>query len=383
MRAFASFSIAAACWLASCLPGVAAADWQVIHLGDRDYVSIENVANFYQLHGDLKPVDQRIRLTDGRTTLEINGDARLVTINGVKQWLSFPLAPQGDQVLISRFDLAKTIEPSLRPTMIGSLPAFHTVILDAGHGGKDYGANSALGYEKNYTLDVIRDLKKSLEAMGMRVLMTRDGDTSLSLDGRAERVNEAKDAILVSVHFNSATDGGAASGFEVFAMTPCGAASTGDSTVRVEQFHADPGNEFDNASLALATCVHHSLLGHITEPDRGVKRARFKVLRLAHAPSVLVEGGFLTNMTESQRINDAAWRRQLAEAIAQGVQSYQNVALNKQPPRLLADYRSERLPLQGTMMDPALVADREMTPRSAVQPVSNPQPAAQSGSEAR
>lgn len=355
----------------ACCPWARAADWQVIRIGDREYLSIENVASFYQLHGDLKPVDQRLRLSDARTSLEIDGDRRLVTINGVKHWLSFPLVQQDGRLLISRFDLAKTLEPSLRPTMIGSLPAFHTVIIDAGHGGQDRGANSALGYEKDYTLDVIRDLKRSLEAKGLRVLMTRDGDTSLSLDGRAERVNETKDAIFVSVHFNAAADGGQASGFEVYAMTPRGAASTGDSALKAEQFHGDPGNEFDNASLALATCVHHSLLGHATEPDRGVKRARFKVLRLARAPSVLVEGGFLTNPSESQRINDAIWRKQLAESIAQGVQSFQELALNKRPPKLLADYRSERLPLEGTMVDPAQAASRD----PAILPASNPQPA--------
>lgn len=372
MRTLPLFSLAATLWFFAC-PAKAAADWQVIRFQNRDYLTIENVASFYQLRGDVKPVDERIHLSDGRTTLEINGDPRLVTINGVKQWLSFPLVPQGDRTLISRFDLAKTIEPSLRPTMIGGMPLFHTVIIDAGHGGQDRGATSALGYEKDYTLDVIHELKRSLEAKGLRVLLTRDDDTSVSLDGRAERVNEAKDAILVSVHFNSANDGGEASGLEVFAITPCGAASTGESAVNAGQFHRDPGNDFDNASLALATCVQHALLGHTAEGDRGVKRARFKVLRLARAPSVLVEGGFLTNRGESQRINDAAWRKQLAESIAQGVQGFQELAMNKRPPKLLADYRSERLPLAGALVDPATVAARIAVGPSEVSPASNPQ----------
>ncbi len=366
MRSLLKVSFLAALWLC---PVAQAGDWQIVRYENRDYLTIANVASFYQLRGELKSPDQRIRLTDGRATLEINGDPRLVTVNGVKQWLSFPLVVQGDQILISRFDLAKTIEPSLRPTMINGLPGFHTVILDAGHGGQDRGANSALGYEKDYTLDVIHDLKRSLEAKGLRVLLTRDGDSYIPLESRAERVNDTKDAIFVSVHFNSSNDAGAATGFEVFAMTPCGAASTGEQAVKVEQFHNDPGNDFDNASLALATCVHHSLLGHINEADRGVKRARFKVLRLAHAPSVLVEGGFLTNMTESQRINDAAWRKELAESIAQGVQSFQDLSLNKRPPKLLADYRSERLPLQGTIVDPVELASRAP---SGVLPASNP-----------
>ena len=259
--------------------------------------------------------------------------------------------------------------------MIGSLPSFHTVVIDAGHGGADRGANSTVGFEKDYTLDVIKDLKRSLEAKGLRVLMTRDDDTFIPLDGRAQRVNDVKDAIFVSVHFNSSNDGGAANGFEVFAMTPRGAASTGDSSPKLEQFRNDPGNDFDNASLALATCVHYSLLGHIPQADRGVKRARFAVLRLSHAPAVLVEGGFLTNMTESQRINDATWRRTLAESIAQGVQSFQQLATQKRSPKLLADYRSERLPLDGVMVDPATIAARAPAASPQVLPASNPQPA--------
>ncbi len=133
-----------------------------------------------------------------------------------------------------------------------------------------------------------------------------------------------------------------------------------------------PGNDFDNASLALATCVHHSLLGHIPENDRGVKRARFVVLKNTHAPAVLVEGGFLTNPAEGARINDEAWRQSLAESIAQGVQSYAALASKKQPPKLLADYRSEQLPLNGTIVNPNVavaVSTAEQT--GAVVAVSN------------
>ena len=69
-------------------------------------------------------------------------------------------------MLVSRFDLAKTIEPCLRPTMIANLRPFQTVVLDAGHGGQDRGGQQHVGLEKDYTLDVIQDLKKSLESEG-------------------------------------------------------------------------------------------------------------------------------------------------------------------------------------------------------------------------
>jgi N-acetylmuramoyl-L-alanine amidase len=351
--------------------------WQIIKINNRDYLTLKNVADFYSLRSGAGPGERHIVLTDGRTRLETTGDGREIIINGVKQWLSFPLLSQGGNILVSRFDLAKTIEPCLRPTMIGNLQPFHTVIIDAGHGGADRGARSATGFEKDYTLAVVRELKRALENKGLRVLMTRADDTFLSLEGRAQQVNDTRDAIFVSVHFNSSTDGGFANGFEVFAMTPRGAASTGDNGTTLEQFQNQPGNDFDNASLALATSVHHAILGHIPQLDRGVKRARFAVLRLARAPAILVEGGFLTNSNESQRINDASWRKKLAESIAQGVQSYQELSIRKLPPKLLADYRSEQLPLLGTMIDPATIAARAPIPQlSEIIPASNPMPEA-------
>lgn len=367
-------SVCAAALVAVLVPPVCAKDpvWQLTKIDGRDYLPLENVARFYQLQGSTHMQDHRIVLSDGRTRLEFGGNPREVYINGVKQWLSFPALMQNDQVLVSRFDLAKTIEPCLRPSMVANVRPFHTVVIDAGHGGKDRGASSRVGVEKAYTLDVCQDLKKSLEAMGFRVIVTREDDSFLPLEGRAELANEISDAIFVSLHFNSASDGGRANGFEVYAVTPQGAASTADSSPTLDQFEEAPGSEFDNASLALATCVQHSILGHLPQVDRGVRRARFAVLRLTRAPAILVEGGFLTNDQESRSINDPAWRERLAVATAQGVKSFQEVAVSGKPPKLLADYRSEQLPMLGTVVNPATLASRSSARPVAVIPLMIP-----------
>ena len=356
------------------------AGWQIVKLGDRDYLSAQNIADFYQLRGGLKLVDHRLFAGDEHAGLEFGGNPREIYIDGVKEWLSFPAVVQNNQTLVSRFDLAKTIEPCLRPAMIANLRPFHTVVIDAGHGGGDRGASSTVGFEKNYTLDVIQDLKKALEAKGFKVIMTRSDDSYLPLEGRADKANETSDAVFVSVHFNSELNGAAASGFEVYAMTPRGAASTGDGLVTAEQFKQMPGNDFDDASLAMANCVQHSLLGHISEFDRGVRRARFAVLRLTHAPAILVEGGFLTNGTDSQKINDPDWRRKFSESIAQGVLSFQGLAEHKYAPKLLVDYRSEQLPLTGTIVNPATLALTMPAANPAFSPVSNPMVPATPGS---
>ena len=183
------------------LPPVVAKEvvWQIVKVDGRDYLPLENIARFYQLQGSAQMVDHRIALGDGRTRLELGGNPREIYINGVKQWLSFPVLIQNDQVLVSRFDLAKTIEPCLRPSMISNLRPFRTVVIDAGHGGKDRGASSRVGVEKAYTLDVCKDLKKTLEAMGLRVIVTRDDDTFLPLEERADLANDADDAIHLRV----------------------------------------------------------------------------------------------------------------------------------------------------------------------------------------
>ena len=102
-----------------------------------------------------------------------------------------------------------------------------------------------------------------------------------------------------------------------------------------------PGSEVDAQSMALSVCIYHSLLGHIPEFDRGIKRARFAVLRLTKVPAVLVEGGFLTEPGECRLIAQQDWRAKLAQAIGVGIENYQALGVKKQPPMLVADYRRQ------------------------------------------
>ena len=114
--------------------------------------------------------------------------------------------------------------------------------------------------------------------------MTREGDYFVPLEVRAQIANKARNSIFVSIHFNGTNDDPDATGFEIFSFTPRGAPSTSDSTVRSNAFNMQPGSEVDAQSMALSACVYHSLLGHIPEYDRGIKRARFAVLRLTKVP---------------------------------------------------------------------------------------------------
>jgi len=265
-------------------------------------------------------------------------------INGARSWLCFPLVEQDGKYLVSRTDVAKTIEPLVRPHRV-AVGKVETVVLDPGHGGHDKGQVSKYGYEKDFALDVARKLRPLLQSKGLRVIMTREGDYFVPLEVRAQIANAARNSVFVSIHFNASGDDPNATGFEIFSFTPRGAPSTSDNAVRSTSFSMQPGSEVDAQSMALSACIYHSLIGHIPEYDRGIKRARFAVLRLTKVPAVLIEGGFLTERGESKLISNKDWRAQLAGAIGVGIESYRTLGVKKQPPMLVADYRKQIKPM--------------------------------------
>jgi N-acetylmuramoyl-L-alanine amidase len=170
--------------------------------------------------------------------------------------------------------------------------------------------------------------------------MTREGDYFVPLEVRAQIANATRNSIFVSIHFNGTNDDPNATGFEIFSFTPRGAPSTSDNAAAPSSLSMQPGSEVDAQSMALSVCIYHSLLGHIPEFDRGIKRARFAVLRLTRVPAVLIEGGFLTERGESQLIAKKDWRANLAQAIGVGIENYRALA-GKKPPMLVADYRRQ------------------------------------------
>jgi N-acetylmuramoyl-L-alanine amidase len=171
---------------------------------------------------------------------------------------------------------------------------FDTVVIDAGHGGHDSGATRNGVVEKHAALDVSRRLEGKLRAEGFRTVMTRDRDVFIPLAKRARISNSQSNAIFVSVHFNYAP-----------ARKHRGA----------ETYY------YSKHSRSLAESIQRRI-ARISSPSRGVKFARFKVLRLNQYPSALVECGFVTNGTEAKRIAIAAHREKLASAIAEGIVSH-------------------------------------------------------------
>ena len=341
-------------------------DWQVIKVGPRDYLSVDNIAKFYGLIGNVDSTGKSVVLNNGRNQLQVTLDSRECIVNGIRNWLCFPVIAHDNKFLVSRIDLAKTIEPQLRPHMIQRSGRIQTIVLDPGHGGYDKGAASSFGNEKDFALDVARKLRPMLQAKGFKVIMTRENDVFIPLEVRARIANATRDSIFVSIHFNATSTNPSATGFEIFSLTPRGAPSTNDDSLALHFVNMQAGSPMEAQSFELAAVVYHSMCGHfLQEFDRGIKRARFAVLRRAQIPAILVEGGFLSEPGDAKRIGDPEWRKQLADSICVGVEGYRALVEKKQRPMLVAEYRAQAAG-EITVVDLAM-------PPSKLEPAANPQ----------
>ncbi|MGI8821610.1 MAG: N-acetylmuramoyl-L-alanine amidase family protein [Chthoniobacterales bacterium] len=305
---------------------VAAVEWNVVKQQARDYVSFQNVAEFYHF-GSYSHANRTISLRGEHRTIRAQAETSELFINGVRFFTFFPLLENGTGPLISAFDVGKLIEPVLRPSRIAQAERVETVILDPGHGGTDQGTSSRWGAEKDLALEVALTARNELLRTGYKVEMTRFTDIGLSLEQRVEFASQFRNAVFISIHFNSASGG---AGVESYALAPEGVvsnAASGDHDLSATGTQAEPGNAQDSQNIALAAAVHAAVLSRSSAIDRGIRHARFKVLRQIRIPALLLEGGFLNDPVEGQRLATPQYRQQLGTAIAQGIQGY-NAAVN-------------------------------------------------------
>ncbi len=300
-------------------------DWDVVKINGRDYISDEDVKEFYRFDRFL--VDGGDRLFKHPTLImRWKTGSQTIYINSILFNLSFPIIEHKGHAMISTVDLAKLVDPVLRPSYIKKPIKFDTVVIDAGHGAHDVGAKGIYGYEKNYTLDMALRLKKALEKRGFKTHLTRSDDTFLSLPQRVAIANRIDDAIFVSIHFNY-SGSRSANGIETYALAPQGTTSTDGGAYMAGSFLN--GNVRDAENIALATAVHAHVIHELKTTDRGVKRARFNVLRGINKPAILFEGGFITNSTEGKRIHTESYRDELTNAIANAVVKFQKAVARR------------------------------------------------------
>jgi N-acetylmuramoyl-L-alanine amidase len=322
LRAGLALLIAFAATPISVQAAAPAGSWEIAKIDGHDYVSVESIKRFYNFTKMTRNGGSLI-LENAKVLMNLKIGGNECLMNNVKFVFSDSVAMIGDKPYVSRMDLAKLVDPVLRPNFIPNAGDFKTVVLDPGHGGKDAGATNSLGHESAYTLKVAGLLKKQLEAKGFKVVMTRDSDVFISLQERVNIANAIKEsAIYVSIHFNN-SDGRSARGIETFTLSPPGVAHYGRGFKDADNI-TRAGNENDSENIALATSIHGFILRRLGKNtlDRGIKRARFSVLSGVRHPAILFEGGFVSHPYDARLIENPAYQNALAGGICDGIVKY-------------------------------------------------------------
>ena len=270
--------------------------------------------------------EKTLEVTNRTARLVLGVDSREARINGVKVWLLQPLLLRGGEVWLAQLDAETTLRPLLFPIRNPPGAKIKTIYLDPGHGGKDPGNRVSGDAEKRYTLLLAEELRAQLQQAGFKVNLTRRTDTFIDLAERPAAARRGGADLFVSLHFNAtAGDREQAQGAEVYALTPAGASSTAAPGEKGGNNRSSAGNKLNEKNILLAYQIQKALLRRLPVADRGVRRARFAVLRDATMPAVLVEGGFMTHPAEGKKISAAAYRRDMARAIRDGIVAYQRI----------------------------------------------------------
>ncbi|CAA6800742.1 MAG: N-acetylmuramoyl-L-alanine amidase (EC [uncultured Sulfurovum sp.] len=215
---------------------------------------------------------------------------------------------------------------------------YKTIILDAGHGGRDVGASSKHVREKDLTLSMTLKLKNILQKMGYKVLLTRTKDKFMNLKQRTDYVYNRKGSIFVSIHANAApkkrTKGVRYEGMEVFYLSlknskrisKTRAVYRGRKVYSKSSYRKMVSSWKFSQSKALAHLVRKNVLSNVGREykiyDKGIKRKDFWVLLATKMPSILVETGYLTNKDEVKKLKDSHYQTLLMEGIANGINRY-------------------------------------------------------------
>ena len=314
-------------WLlaAAALPAGAASinDLRSTPVGGARYVTLKDAASFYGLSLSI-PFGRTIYLRSKWNTFEFDIDSRQCRFNGTEVWLNAPVLKVKGRWSISEVDVRKVIDPLLRPYSYLGGRRFKTVVLDPGHGGLDRGARGRGGMEeKRAVLDIAKRVRVILANEGLRVFITRETDRFIELNDRSVKASQVGADIFVSIHLNAAVSS-KPRGVETYVTSVPGYPSTSAAAGTRASSEAFSANRFDHSSAILGYYVQKALAQKTGADDRGLRRARFMVLKNAPCPSVLVEGGFLSNAGEERKLLSSDYRENVARGIAKGILDYVN-----------------------------------------------------------
>ena len=246
--------------------------------------------------------------------------------------------------LILLFSLLFCSEISFGQNSNFDRPTINTIVIDAGHGGKDPGCHGASSNEKAVCLSIALKLGAMIKKKypGIKVVFTRDKDVFVELDERANIANRAKADLFICIHANSASP--TAYGAETYVLglhrteSQQKVAERENSTIYLEDDKGEKYKDFDMSpdaiiarQIQLSVFLDQSIsfadkvqkeLKKLGRYDRGVKQAGFLVLYKTTMPSVLIETGFLTNPSDEKFLADTSGQRKMANSMFNAFESY-------------------------------------------------------------
>jgi len=277
-----------------------------IKKSSKDTISIEYLCNRFDL-GVQEKKGRYLRLRNsGNRVFIFSGVDGDVYVNGDKieskggylqargtYYIPFETESMITSMLGEKAKTVKRMKPVKRERFSGT-----RVVIDPGHGGRDPGAVSVLGiYEKTVNLDVANKLARYLKNQGIDVIMTRSGDSHLSLDQRVRIGNRNDPDLFISIHADS-----------------CETASVRGYTVYICK-------SASKSSVSAAGIVENAMRSSNLK-SRGVRKADYKVLVSTKCPAILVELGYLSNRKEAALLSDSSFREDLAQRLADAVCQY-------------------------------------------------------------
>ena len=295
---------------------------ETVRISGQDYVRLADWAKDHSFELRWLKPEESLQLISRSSQLLLAVDHRETQINGIEVWLLFPVVLRNGSAYVAQLDLQTTLLPILSPPRNRPGVKIKSVCLDPGHGGKDPGNRVGTSQEKNYALLLAQEVRQQLVRAGLKVMLTRSTDTFVELPTRPEVAKRRSADLFVSLHFNSAdASRDSVRGAEVYCLTPAGASST-NARGEGGGTGSYPGNRGNEKNMLLAYQIQKAVIRNLGVEDRGVRRARFAVLRDAVMPAALIEAGFMSHPVEGRKIFTSAYRQKMARAIVDGLLAY-------------------------------------------------------------
>ncbi len=313
-------------------------------IGGTRYVPLISACRAFGVDWDWDPVSRKITLSKNRSFLVLLVGSNTYSIDGKIGRFKGKIEFSKGIILIPKTFIYGEdwwIEvPGIKTTVRHRI---NVVVIDPGHGGKDSGAIGRSGLrEKDVVLSVAKYLREFLASHGVTAILVRTGDRFVSLGNRANFSNKNNADFFISIHANAWRDR-RPKGFEVYYLSAAtddyarAVAARENAVLKMENSSADSINNQDptvwdlkatensRESIELASSIIEAMSRNIPARNRGVKSARFYVLKKVDAPAVLVEMGFISNPSEEAKLKTRNYRKKLARAICEGIVAYKNI----------------------------------------------------------